>query len=191
MRFDQKHGVDTQIDVQLTDLHIDSPNKRRGKRYHATPPVSFRRALKLLRVDFSEFTFIDIGSGKGRTLLLASDLPFKKIIGVEFGAELHAQAMINIQRYRASYTASTESVHVDATDFEFPDGPLVIYFFNPFDEIVLQQVLANISIAASASFRKIFIVYLYLENEEVFKGFKEFVPLFRWRRFDVFTINPS
>ena len=34
------------------------------------------------------FTFIDLGSGKGRTLLMASDYPFRRIIGLELLEEL-------------------------------------------------------------------------------------------------------
>jgi hypothetical protein len=185
-RFDRRHGVDTQLDVNLADLSIASPNKHRGSRYHATPPVAFKRVLKRLKVDLSDYTFIDFGSGKGRTLLLASDFPFKRIIGVEFGEELHRHAVNNIQRYKAKYNSQIESIHVDATQFVLPDGPLILYFFHPFDGIVLGQVLANIRRATSASNRKIFIVYLYLENEEILKESGQFVPVFRWHRFDVF-----
>ncbi len=159
-RFDRKHGVDTQLDVLLADLSIDSPNKHYGRRYHATPPVSFKRILKKLKVDLTDYTFVDFGSGKGRTLLLASDFPFKKIIGVEFGEELHRQAVSNIGRYKAKHHANMESIHLDATQFAIPDGPLVFYFFNPFDAVVLRQVLDNIRRAACESKRKIFIVYL-------------------------------
>jgi hypothetical protein len=190
-RFDRRHGVETQLDVNLSDLSIDSPNKHRGSRYHATPPVSFKRALKRLKVDLADFTFIDFGSGKGRTLLLASDFPFKRIIGVEFGKELHRNALNNIQRYKAKHTSKIESIHVDATQFVLPDGPLILYFFNPFDGTVLRQVLANIRRAASISKRKIFVVYLYLENEDVLKESGQFVPVFRWQRFDAFECIPS
>ena len=124
-------------------------------------------------------------------MLLASDFPFRRIIGVEFGEELHRCALSNIQRYKAKHNSQIESIHVDATQFALPDGPLILYFFNPFDGIILRQVLANIRRAASVSNRKIFIVYLYLENEDVFKESGHFVPVFRWHRFDVFECNPS
>lgn len=190
-RFDRRHGVDTHLDVALSDLRIDSPNKHLGKRYHATPPVSFRRILHRLRIDFADYTFIDMGSGKGRTLLLASDLPFKRVIGVEFGEELHRHAQRNIQLYKAGHGARSVSLHMDATQFVFPDGPLVIYLFNPFHGAVLRQVLANIVQAASTSKRKIFIVYLYLEDQEMLDEFTELVTIFRWRRFDVMECRPS
>lgn len=191
-RFDRIHGVDTQLDVQLIDLSIDSPNRHRGRKYHATPPFSFKRVLKKLKVDLTDYTFIDFGSGKGRTLLLASDFPFKSIIGVEFGEELHRHAVSNILRYKPKHAAQIESIHLDATQFLIPDGPLVFYFFDPFDAFVLRQVLDNIRRAAAASKRKIFIVYLYLQNESenVIKECGQFVPVFRWHRFDTYQWKP-
>lgn len=190
-RFDRKHGVDTQVDVQLSDLSISSSNKQHGNRYHATPPVSFKRVLRRLKVSLADYTFVDFGSGKGRTLLLASDFPFKRIIGVEFGEELHRHALRNIQRYRPRHSTQIEALHADAMQFILPDGPLILYFFNPFDGIVLQQVLANIRQAASASSRRIFIIYLYLEHEEIFKASAAFVPVFHWHRYHVFECKPS
>jgi SAM-dependent methyltransferase len=190
-RFDRRYGVDTQLDVNLSDVSIDSPNKHRGARYHATPPVAFKRALKRLKVNLADYTFVDFGSGKGRTLLLASDFPFKRIIGVEFGKELHQHALSNIARYKAKHHSQIESIHADATQFVLPDGPLVLYFFNPFDGIVLEQVLANIRHAATRSKRRIFILYLYLENEDVFRKSGQFVPVFHWHRFDAFECKPS
>ena len=47
-------------------------------------PKNFQKALKLLDVDHSLYSFVDIGCGKGRALLIASRWPFHQIIGVEF-----------------------------------------------------------------------------------------------------------
>ena len=61
--------------------------------YQPTEPAAFHEMMQTLRniahLDFSEFVFLDLGSGKGRTLMMASDYPFQRIIGVELlpGAE--------------------------------------------------------------------------------------------------------
>src|SRR3954447_24824698 len=54
-----------------------------GAPYQPTEPVLFGEMLAALSVNLQDFTFIDIGSGKGRTLLMASTFPFRRIIGVE------------------------------------------------------------------------------------------------------------
>jgi hypothetical protein len=41
--------------------------------YQPTDPAEFREMMKALPIDFREFTFVDIGSGKGRTLLMAAE----------------------------------------------------------------------------------------------------------------------
>jgi hypothetical protein len=50
--------------------------------------------------DVSGYTFIDMGSGKGRMLLLAAEPPFRRIIGVEFASDLDALARSNVKTYR-------------------------------------------------------------------------------------------
>ncbi len=103
--FDRVHGVDTEGDLDgwtyLSDLNIASPNWIHGKNYAAVEPERFRALMAALPINFSEFTFVDFGSGKGRALLLASEYPFKKILGLEFSPELHDVAVANIRRYRS------------------------------------------------------------------------------------------
>jgi len=49
--------------------------------YQPTEPLLFHEMMGALRIDFNEFTFIDLGSGKGRVLLMAADYPFRRIAG--------------------------------------------------------------------------------------------------------------
>src|SRR5271167_2282557 len=73
--------------------HFHSP-------YQPTEPALFREMLATLmssaKIEFGEFTFIDIGSGKGRALLMAADYPFRRILGIELLPELHRVAKENI-----------------------------------------------------------------------------------------------
>src|SRR5271169_4560215 len=72
--------------------------------YQPTDPDLFREMLAALaeesRADFHDFVFIDLGSGKGRTLLIASDYPFRRIVGVDLLPELHQAAEENLSKYR-------------------------------------------------------------------------------------------
>src|SRR3981081_102097 len=47
--------------------------------------------------DFSQYTFIDVGSGKGRVLFVAAGDPFRKGIGVEVSNALHDDALANLK----------------------------------------------------------------------------------------------
>lgn len=129
--------------------------------YQPTEPALFREMMAGLPIEFDRFTFVDLGSGKGRTLLMASEYPFRKIVGVEVIAELHRAAEENIREYRSSTQrcAQIEAVCTDACEFVLPDTPLVLYLFNPLPEAGLQRVLRNLERSLEQSPRPVWIVY--------------------------------
>ena len=65
--------------------------------YQPTEPALFKEMMAYLKIDFQEFTFIDIGSGKGRVLLMAADYPFRRILGIELLPALHRVAQENLR----------------------------------------------------------------------------------------------
>ena len=131
--------------------------------YQPTDPAVFREMMAALAIDCRQFTFIDIGSGKGRTLLMAAEYPFKKIVGVEVMANLHGAAVENIAAWRsqspARSMAPVEAVCVDARAFVFPEAPMVVYLFNPLPESGLRQVIQRIEESWRRSHRAIWVVY--------------------------------
>jgi hypothetical protein len=80
-------------------------------------------------------------------LLLAAELPFRRVIGIEFAADLHALAQQNVKTYRnpEQVCFRIEPVHIDATQYEFPLEPLLIYFYYPFDQSVMEPVIQNLN----------------------------------------------
>jgi SAM-dependent methyltransferase len=118
--------------------------------YQPTEPALFHEMLDALReltnLHFADFTFLDLGSGKGRTLLMASDYPFRRILGVELLPALDRIAQENLRQYKneSQQCFTLESICADATQFPLPAGPLVIYLFNPFPEAGLRCMMANL-----------------------------------------------
>lgn len=128
--------------------------------YQPIEPEIFRAMMQALPIDFRQFTFIDIGSGKGRALLLASEFPFRRIVGVELLPELHRIAQKNIAEFAARGSMPpTESVCGDATEFEFPGEPLVVFFFHPLMEAGFRKALVNLQSSFAQDPRPLFIVY--------------------------------
>lgn len=111
--------------------------------------------------DVSGYTFIDMGSGKGRMLLLAAELPFRRIVGVEFASDLNALAQKNVKTYRNSNQAcfEIEPLNMDATLFEFPPEPSIIYFFYPFERFVMEPVIRNLNRSLAEHPRDVILVY--------------------------------
>lgn len=137
--------------------------------YFATEPWLFEQMIKALPIDFSQFTFIDLGCGKGRVLLMASDYPFKKIVGVEFMPELHCAALKNIAGFASDRQRCSriDALCMDARDFQFPPGPLVVYLFNPFSESTFAHVLENLRCSLEQSPRPIYVAYRFQEFESL------------------------
>lgn len=190
LSFDKRYGTDTDTFAELRELDIASDNKAHGERYQPSPVYSLKRLLRRLDIDFRTFSFVDFGSGKGRTLLIAGELPFKQVIGVEFSEELHRKAEQNIGRYPRGAAGLIKAVHADATQFELPADDLVLYFFNPFTKPVLDRVLANISISLAARPRKVLVIYLYLPNNAWLIESKEFILRKAWHKYSLFEYWP-
>jgi SAM-dependent methyltransferase len=161
-QFDAIYGTDTGGIVELFDLKIVGDNQRHGVLYAATRPDDFDRALKSLNLDFEqEYTFIDLGCGKGRTLLLASQFPFKKVVGVEFAIELAEIAKRNTLARRTTLShIDVEIIVADAATYEFPQGPLVIYVWNAFGATVIRRVVDHVRLSWQQNPRPIFFVYM-------------------------------
>jgi Methyltransferase domain len=161
LRWDRDHGVDTAGSIQLNALTISGPNRDFGNEAVCTSPKSFDFMMQSLPRDLSLYTFIDIGSGKSRTLLLASRYNFAKIVGVEFAKELVACARRNISGFRCERQRCRDLnvVEADATQFEIPNTPLVLFFYNPFSQNVFDLVLQNIVTSLQVHRRDCYIIY--------------------------------
>ena len=157
--YDLLHNVDTYRKMPIDDLAVVGNNKQFGTAYRVTLPKSMRLVLKHLHGFDPATTFVDMGCGKGCTLLVASRFPFRKIVGVEFAGELCQIAQNNIRHYRGTQACKSISVlRMDATEFCFPDGPLMIYFFNPFHISVMERVLNNLSQSLASCPRQVTLV---------------------------------
>src|SRR5439155_18999595 len=78
--FDLRFGVETSAESDLAGLTIASANREAGYRYDPARVLPLRRALSALRPLFNpDSILVDIGSGKGRVLLVASEFGFRSV----------------------------------------------------------------------------------------------------------------
>jgi hypothetical protein len=157
--FDDEFGTDTEGVVPLWRLRIRSDNRTEGIRYQTVDPNLLRTVIGGLPIRFEDFVFVDLGSGKGRALLIASEHPFKQVIGIEFSEELHITATANICKYPKADCQRVTSLNVDAAGYGFPAENLVIYLYHPFGERVFRQVIANLERSLEEHNRKAWIIY--------------------------------
>jgi SAM-dependent methyltransferase len=147
-RFDAEHRVVTEALLFLGELDPAAigPNIALATHYEATPPGDVDRLLAAAQVVPERTTFVDVGSGMGRVVMIAARLPFKQIVGVEISPALHEVARENLATYeRASQRCrDVRLVRADAADFAFPRGELAVYLYNPFRAPVLSAVLGRL-----------------------------------------------
>ncbi|MBC7843684.1 MAG: class I SAM-dependent methyltransferase [Gemmatimonadaceae bacterium] len=161
--FDAMHGTNTAGSVEPADLGIrDADTVRKAIRYLPSPLRVTSWMLNEIGVDPARCSFVDIGCGKGRVLLVAAERPFRHIAGVEISTELADIARLNTQRYRpaSSRVGAIAVSNSDARDFEMPSGDLLIHMYHPFDPAISAAVFARLATSADARPRRVSVAYL-------------------------------
>jgi SAM-dependent methyltransferase len=144
-RFDAAHNVTTEALIFLGELDPENvgPGIEFATHYEATPVDDVQRLLDASPLAPARSTFVDVGCGMGRVVLLAAERPFRQIVGVEISPALHEIARANRDAYPADRLQCRDIrlVRADASNFAFPRGDLVVYLYNPFRTEVLDPVL--------------------------------------------------
>jgi hypothetical protein len=169
--FDQMHGVDTSGLVPAKHLVTGHANDEHVTAYYGVAPSILRSLIAQWRETvpprpISSYTFIDIGAGKGRGLLVASEYHFRKVIGIELNSDLAAIARQNVAHWTRDHAADLtaprlapiEVLEQDVLDYDFPTTPTLLFLFHPFEAPVLKKLLRRIetqlgapSVTASSS----------------------------------------
>jgi SAM-dependent methyltransferase len=175
--YDRQNHVETDGVHLPQELGLTGDQARDAHEYLATPTSVFRRMVHALPVDFHRFVFVDLGSGKGRILMMAAEMPFQRIEGIELSPELHRTALKNVAA-RAARGSNIIPRNMDATEYEFPPEPFVIYLFHPFEETVAARVLENLRQSLRRMPREGYILYLNAKYRSLFDStdFLEPIP---------------
>lgn len=144
--FDRRHGVDTSGVIELARLGLSREEAAHGVRYQTLTSGVLRQMLHTLPIHYPDYCFVDLGCGKGKPLLIAGEMPFRKVIGVEFSKDLCAIARHNLEITAKGHADSPpwEVRCQDATLFQPPESPLVVFLNNPFRQPVMEKVLQKL-----------------------------------------------
>jgi len=141
--------------------------------------AAVRWSLLPLPVDPRTASFIDMGSGTGRALLVAADYHFKHVIGVEQVAELHEVANENLGQLSEDFLHCSwlENRLGDATAYALPVDNLVIYLNNDWSSAALDQILSHIKFSFEYTPRSIFVIYVNPVKKHIFDRYAFLQPL--------------
>jgi SAM-dependent methyltransferase len=167
--FDLKYGTDTGGYLRPDEIGGGGIHDAMNNGYSAVAPSVFREACRRWRetlpsaaARLEAYTFVDVGAGKGRALLLAAELPFRKIIGVELNEGLAriAQSNVTLWNRLARPRAKIRIVHEDAAAIRWPRTPLLVYLNNPFDCALVELLASRLAAAAASGPRLVDILYV-------------------------------
>jgi SAM-dependent methyltransferase len=164
--FDIRYGTDTGGSIHLWKYAIESPNAKHGVSHGA---ISEKHIEVLLAPLPRSASFVDLGCGKGRPLVVAARMGFKPVIGVEFVREFAEVARHNLQKMSVNATV----LCTDAATYEFPNGPLVVYLYNPFDATVMSSVAKKVLCHKG----DVWVIYVNPRHGDLFESWMERMPL--------------
>jgi SAM-dependent methyltransferase len=179
--FDREFGTETSGSVSLEHLGILQPAARYGVRYQPIDRGVFLRALRLVQSQIvpGEFTFVDLGCGKGRAMMLAAELPFREVVGIDISPSLVESARRNLE---CAQIANARVVCQNAANWQLPAGNLLVYLFNPFVGPVFRRVVRNLCLCSSAD---LWMIYVNPIEKAVLDAKTCFVP---WKSCATFAI---
>jgi SAM-dependent methyltransferase len=177
--FDLEHEVDTSGLLFAEHLASGHENDDYINAYWGTPPSGFRGVMESWRRVIAdgthatkEYSFLDIGCGKGRALMLASELPFRRIVGVELNPALTNIAESNLTKWKALSHAcgEIEVLNVDALLAPIPEGPVTVYIYNSFNLYVMLPFLERLQRLAQERLTSIELIYVQPQQARLLEG---------------------
>lgn len=181
--FDKKYGVMTSGVTESSEAGIaDETARSLAVGYVPTREVVIRHILENTTkgLDLDEYSFVDLGCGKGRTLIVAAQLPFKEVIGVELSPLHCGVAETNIDRYLSDLKNPVRCRNVrvscvNAVDFVFPDTNLLIYMYRPFLGPIFKHVADNLRRFQTVTGHRVLIAYSCPVEELMLEEYAGFV----------------
>ncbi|WP_321910691.1 MULTISPECIES: class I SAM-dependent methyltransferase [unclassified Paraburkholderia] len=158
---DLQYGTDTSGLVDSNALQRDARLAGQLRPYMGSQPSIIRRALDTLG-EIGGYTFVDIGCGKGRPMIVASEYPFALALGYDISADLVRTANANavVMARRFPQRPPIRALHANVADLQVPSGKVVVFLFNPFGPELMASLLEKLEAGlSSGAIQHLFIVY--------------------------------
>ncbi|MGC2614656.1 MAG: class I SAM-dependent methyltransferase [Terracidiphilus sp.] len=183
--FDAENGVQTSGLIPGRYLKSGHKHDRHSTAYFGVSPSVFRALLRRWKrtnpaARVKDFAFIDVGAGMGRAMLLAGEHSFRQVIGIELNPILARAAQRNLAIWKEAgrVRVPMQIVCGDALDAGFPDGPCLVFFFNPFGASVMRRLLKRLAVVFADRPGQLDILYVNNEQELAIERQRGFTRLF-------------
>ncbi len=184
--FDRTFGTDTGGLIRRAELVTGHASDEHVTAYYAVAPSILEKLVDIWLQTrpvkpVEQYTFLDVGAGKGRAMLCASLHPFREVVGVELNPGLAGIARANVKAFSEHGEGPLAPVRVvegDALEVELPAGPIVAYMFHPFEEPVLRQFLKRVEVLFAGRPGEFDLLYVNAEHGWVVDRFAGFERVF-------------
>lgn len=173
---EKKYHINTTSIDYLQNEKIGSNNLDHASIYQGANYYLVEKAFEFLKDENANNSITDFGSGKGRIMTVAAAYGFKSITGIDFAPLLCKEAERNIEKVKLYFPSPVFKIICDdAVNYKIENDTNVFFFFNPFDEVIMLQVVKNILSSLKENARKIYVVYLNPMHKDIFlsAGFDE------------------
>lgn len=175
---DRELGIETSGLVGTEEIHRDKKLKHLINPYIGSQPSIVRRGLSALE-NHADYTFVDCGCGKGRAVVVASEFPFRSIMGIELSPSLAATARSNTSKIARRFPERRpiEVATANVIDFPLPKGRLACFNYHAFGRELLSEMVRKFEAALASDIPHMFFVYYNPVHFEVLDGshaFKRF-----------------
>ena len=168
--FDRRWGTDTSTGVSARALGFDAAQIDQCRRYDPSREAMVRDPVAALQLHPAQWDFIDFGAGKGRAMMLAMEMGFASVTGVELSDRLCAIARANIARFAdlSGTTTPAQVIAGDATMVAPAGRQILAYFYNPFGATIMTAVRGRLEAALRDGAARVTVIYANPEHAEVF-----------------------
>jgi len=187
--FDITRGVSTHQYLQADELHVDGDNAKHSVLYMSSWTSVIRNSTKkavelLLRSNDEPVSLVDVGSGKGKVLLVWEEMFNARsefsILGIEFSKILSSVCKKNLDIVDAKKSDIFEG---DVMDFCFKNmnKNIIFYMYNPFNSVLMDKFLIKVRAEIPAEANILFIYNNSVHDDLMEKaGVKEIVSKKSW-----------
>jgi len=170
---DIKRGIITQKIIELKDVRVNPSLSTRFETIsygHLKSSLTFAKNLEFNK-------FLDIGCGLGRSLVVAHEVGFADLYGVDISIDLLQKCRHNMIKSGLSPSLSCS----DVADFEIPSGRLAIYLFNPFGQERMRNLIKKLLLREQETL----VIYHNPKHFECFKD-QRIIKTQVWNHFGLY-----
>ena len=128
--------------ILLRNLTLVNADMTKSSPYEAVSYYMLEKLLFTLQKKSAESSIVDLGCGKGRVMVVAAHLGFKRITGIDFAKELCAEAIRNMETAQHRVPGiEWQVIYANVLDYSIKPDDSVFFMFNPFVEETLNLFL--------------------------------------------------